>query len=350
MKTLKEYIRESREEIVERFMLGKVRVMSNNNLKREASNYIEQELDNFDEIDSGEKFGVPLELWVDNDNIYKDNGHKPWIYFRNGYDEESDYIPMVISDDPYIPYDFVRNVDDNDLMKTYTFVKKNKLVLISRAKGKISGREFYSSLKRNAICESYDTDYMILEMARLTNADTGIKPKIYVGSTKRSGHANSDRIKVENPYGSKNSEHWLEMFYKNGEIVIPRPEQIKIPMEDIESVKQWLEVNWETIKDYEDHKISQDEMLERLVKIVDGKPQYPSPEFEYYKDGGFGFRIVKNVKDKPGKFNYVNQDNKPISDKWFDVANPFKEKNGKQVAFVVLDGINKQIDTNGTLS
>lgn len=132
-------------------MVGQIRIKSNSQLKLEVSKYIDNELDNFDEIDSGDKYGVQLELWADNDCLYKDNCHKPWVYFRNGYNENADYIPMVITDDPYIPYGFECNVFDKDLLSTYYFVKNNMEILMAHANGEISSREFYVRLKRNAI-------------------------------------------------------------------------------------------------------------------------------------------------------------------------------------------------------
>lgn len=71
------------------------------------NNYNKSEFSNFTFIPSyPDKNPVfaPLDILVDTEGDYKRNNHPLWIYFRNGYSQESEWIPLITEPNKiYIP-------------------------------------------------------------------------------------------------------------------------------------------------------------------------------------------------------------------------------------------------------
>ena len=95
---------------------------------------------------SKDDFGFKVDIMIDGTMEYKANKHEPCIYFRNGTGE-MDFLPMVISNEPYVPYPFVQNITDDELLWTYEFVRKHRLVLLKRANDKIATKELLTMLR-----------------------------------------------------------------------------------------------------------------------------------------------------------------------------------------------------------
>ena len=68
--------------------------------------------------------GLSVDIMVDNDATYEYMEHPVWIYFRNGYDDIcDDWIPMIVSKNPYLPYPNKRvNISNDDFYKVLEFV------------------------------------------------------------------------------------------------------------------------------------------------------------------------------------------------------------------------------------
>ena len=60
-----------------------------------------------------------------------------------------------------------------------------------------------------------------------------------------------------------------------------------------------------------------------------------SLQYEIVRDAKFGYTIVKNDEDL---YNYVNEEGKLLSDKWFDMAGVFQQRKNNEVsAYVEID-------------
>ena len=60
-------------------------------------------------------------------------------------------IPIIVSDAPSIALDkYVMNVSISDLQKVYSWIKKNKDLLVSLSEGEIDDYDFVKSIKKHS--------------------------------------------------------------------------------------------------------------------------------------------------------------------------------------------------------
>lgn len=80
--------------------------------------------------------GIKVDLRIDGFHNYEYSNHLPCLYFRVG-EGEYDFLPMIISDKPYIPYLYENTIDDDKLQWVFAWVKRNKDALLKYANEEI---------------------------------------------------------------------------------------------------------------------------------------------------------------------------------------------------------------------
>ena len=77
--------------------------------------------------------GLPVIIWIDEDYAFERYNHPLWIYFVNGYDEESRLAPIVVCDEPYLPYDTSLKItnEDFEILKTFVRTFRNELQAVA---------------------------------------------------------------------------------------------------------------------------------------------------------------------------------------------------------------------------
>ena len=88
-----------------------------------------------------------VDMRFDNYFTYECSKHEPCVYFRAG-EGEFGFLPMIISDTPYVPYPFDRTISEDDLFWVTRFVSTNRTLLLEYADGKYGYREFMSLVDR----------------------------------------------------------------------------------------------------------------------------------------------------------------------------------------------------------
>ena len=127
--------------------------------------------------------GLSVDIMVDNDATYEYMEHPVWIYFRNGYDDIcDDWIPMIVSKNPYLPYPNKRvNISNDDFYKVLEFVYEYRIVIKALANIKISTRDFIHIIKRQQ--ENLNEDVILGnrhldEMSVLQTKNSGLPLKL----------------------------------------------------------------------------------------------------------------------------------------------------------------------------
>lgn len=287
--------------------------------------------------------GLSVDIMVDNDATYEYMKHPVWIYFRNSYDNNSnEWIPLVVSKQPYLPYPNKRvKISNEDFYKVLEFVYEYRIVLKALANIKISTRDFIHIINRHT--ENLNEGAILgnshlNEMSVLQTKNSGLPLKLWIddgGSWIKSKH--NERLKVENPYGEKNTRKWMSIILSDGEPRIEFPE--KLDSQCKRHIKEVLKF----VKKYKEMilKITRKEAkLEDLIDKIedDVSNNNDTLQYEIVRDAGFGYTIVKNDEDL---YNYVNEDGKLLSDKWFDLAGVFQQRKNNDVSAYV------EIDDNG---
>ncbi len=72
-----------------------------------------------------EKTGLNVEIFLDDGEAYKRNGHPLWVYIQNNYNDITDVIPIEVETLSVIS-DKKVNIDINDYENVLKYIKKNK--------------------------------------------------------------------------------------------------------------------------------------------------------------------------------------------------------------------------------
>lgn len=290
---------------------------------------------------SKDDFGFKVDLMIDGTMEYKANKHEPCIYFRNG-SGDMDFLPMIICSKPYIPYPFVQNITDDELLWTYEFVRQHHLVLLKRANDQIATKDLFKHIDYSQVNESENRN-------KISGLDTGLTRYIWAGPYDKSRHYL--RIKIQTPKSSDKSKEWASISIPDLKIENERGEYDLSSKEEF-AAKRFSMFNKEVLYDFANQRIGYKELVERLIKVdKKGNPDAESiGDIEYVntKDGKFGFTIVENVKENKGKFGVKNKEDILVTKEWFDEIDEFhrttiKDKNGKRkTAYVANAVLNKR--------
>lgn len=188
-----------------------------------------------------EDFGFKVDIMIDGSMEYKWNKHEPCIWFSNG-DGDMDFLPMIICSEPYIPYPFVQNITDDELLWVYEFVRKHHLVLLKRANDKISTKDLFKHIDYSQINENEDKTKI-----KISGYDTGLNRFIWVGPYNKSKHYL--RIKIQTPKSSGVSEEWASISIPDLKIENGRGEYDLSSREEF-AAKRFSMFNKEVLDDF----------------------------------------------------------------------------------------------------
>lgn len=288
---------------------------------------------------SKEQTGLSVDIWIDDFWFFKTFKHKngkPWIFFRNGYLEDSPVIPMSVSNNPQVP-NIKINLFRKDFIAIKLFVREYEYVLNLLCREKFSLRSLYSMLNYARLDESKKTNLLLTEFAVLQKADSGLPLKLWIdegGAYKKSGH--HMRFKIENPKGESNTSNWLPICLPD--IYVKYPDKVKISNKDLSSVLQFAEANKDLLCDVTSQKISFSDFLSKIWTFKNGEMMPPPMDYpQVIRKAGYGYFILQNGYN--GKVTYCLEDEKPITNKWFDKADDIvKDVNGNLWSNVVYEG------------
>ncbi len=284
-----------------------------------------------------EDFGFKVNIMIDGTMEYKNNKHDPCIWFSNG-DGDMDFIPMILCSEPYIPYPFVQNITDDELLWTYEFVRNHYLVLLKHANDKISSKDLFKHIDYSQINESEEKN-------KIGKNTTGLTRYIWVGPYDKSRHYL--RIKIQTPKSNTISKDWASISIPDLKIESGRGEYDLSGKEEY-AIKRFSMFNKEVLDDFANKKIGYKKLAERLIKVdKKGNPDSKSiSDIEYIntKDGKFGFTIVENIKKHKGKLGVKNKEGNLVTKEWFDEIEEFhkrtvKDKNEKQTCAYVANAV-----------
>lgn len=207
-----------------------------------------------------EDFGFKVDIMIDGTKEYKNNKHEPCIWFCNGKGD-MDFLPMVLCSEPYIPYPFVQNITDDELLWVYEFVRKHHLVLLKHANDKISSKDLFKHIDYSQVNENEDKTGN-----KIGTNTTGLTRYIWVGPYDKSRHYL--RIKIQTPKLSGISEEWASLSIPDLKIGSGRGEYDLSGNEEF-ATKRFSMFNNAVLDDFANNRIGYKTLAERLFKVDD---------------------------------------------------------------------------------
>lgn len=203
--------------------------------------------------------GLRVDMRLDGFGNFDYSKHKPCVYFRVG-EGEYDFLPMIISETPYVPYTFEQTIDDKDLLWVYNWVKNNNEALLDFANEKIGTDTFYSLLED----VSYDSFIVNEGKAKIHTDITGLPRTIWIGPYDNTGHYL--RIKIQSPKSSRNSNEWASLSIPDLELE-PNIEQTDIKSKEKTIIDKFVLLNKDTLDDFANDKIDLDKLETSIIKV-----------------------------------------------------------------------------------
>ena len=297
---------------------------------------IREELYNFTCL-SKDLTNLPIDIYIDEDCSYIHNRHPFLIYIHNGYTDDSDYIGMTICSNPQILSNKKIELYHNDIVKLKLFVFKHTKMLKDVCDGKMRTLEFINHLRN--VNES--SIQLILEMSKVLPDKTGIPFTIYIGVMDKEHGVG---VKFPSKLNDTNSKTFAEMAVATCKIYSNNG----YDNDKAKWVRCFIDANKDLLLTLNNDPDAYDIVINNLIQLDnDMNPIKKEPLFRKVDKEYFGLTKVKN---KDGKFNFIDSDGELISQIWFDVANNFtKIKSGIIHAYVIVDDVDGFIDKTSKL-
>ena len=299
-----------------------------------------------------DKIGLPTTVFLDVNASYKHYNHPPCLYVANSYMTYDILIPIGISPNPKIyMMPSKMGIHRGDLFKIMNFISNNYKSLLELANEKIDYRIFHQRLRGLS-----EVRQLLVEMPIINTSITGLPLDIWVD---KGNHQNKcehgAKIKFKSS-SEPNPYKWASITLPD--MIIPKGHKIEVQQQDVNKVMEFVRLNYDNLMKLVNQEIDYEEFIVRMITFDrKGNVIYPNIGNTYmsYKDGIFGFTIIKNDLNK---YNYVNNDtheilltdenSKPI---WLELANTFKKyNNGTIYAYVELNNEGYYLTTSGQLN
>lgn len=326
--------------------------------------YKEDEHDEFVHLHKNLYAILDIDIALDDDMSYIYREHPLWLYFRNGYNNENDWIPLVISEtECYIPLqDMQLNITAYDYAQLCMYGKTFYKFIKRLADKEIDISYYISSVYSlyNLLNES--NQYTPLnEMAVLPSSISGLPRDLYIDDDQtylKGKHG--PRLKYKSPTYEKNKRRWPSVLFSDkinddtdlDDIKVyikDKKQQNDISSEELNHIKYFVKANVQLLLQVANKEISFDYFKTAFTKVdKNGNILYKPNVKDYitYKSAGYGYDMVKRNTD--GRYNYI-KNGKLLSTNWFFTAEPFIKMGNSIHAFVRDDKGYATIDINGNI-
>ena len=308
---------------------GLVKDVVTETLKNIGSQFVNKEFHNFAGL-AKEDTGLSVDIFLDQCESYKEFNHPFWLYFRNSYGNLKNYIPITIQDKKVLFGNKKTNVYQKDIIDVIKFIDTHYNDICAIAEEKMDVYDLYKKLK-NLSESAIQTPTLLTEMSKLSNVMTGLPFDVWIGMNPKNHWVG---VKFPPNNSIRKSSDYAEMSVPDCEVT------------SFEKYEQWradyvealIKANEEALMELGHNPQKYSQVCNSLVKIGSNlKPITQEPEFYPVSDTKFDYTKVRN---KEGKFNFVDKNKKLCNNEWFDIANDFvKNKEGYVRAYTLLNGV-----------
>lgn len=286
---------------------------------------------------------LPVDILIDTDKAYKRHGHPLWLYFKNGTENDYEWIPIVINDHPYMPYHVklkIRRKEYNALLKFITTYRKTLKEIANKEEDIYLLMDLKDYQQTNFLTEgliyydNFNIEYLN-EMSTFTSDMTGLPVDIWIdhtGSYKKSGHFY--RMKFEYPKGNKITKSWPTITIPDKELVGATINEIGNSL--FKKLSTFIDYNKDLLKNIAENNLTRKEIISQIIKLdKNGNPIPKGQEYEIIFNDNYGFVMIKDKTT--GLYNFQDDEGKLLANYWFTTAKPFKlDRKNNLFSFVTI--------------
>lgn len=281
---------------------------------------------------SKERTGLSVNIFLDQSQSYKVYNHPLWVYITNGYSDNADYIPISVDDLKVHCNNKDLKLYQSDLNQVLCFILLYKQEIYDIANENYELLDFIDTLKHKQTSQNLISEErkLLTEMAKVSPAQTGLPFTIWIGTN--------------------NKEHFVGVKFQpnNSETISSKFPEVSVPDCEVVSnrkFEQWrlkyvialIRANSQKLIELGKHPEMYENIINSLTKIDNEcNPIIEQPE--WFKCGESKFGATK-VRNQNGKYNFIDSNEKLLSETWFDVANDFTMNKQHIVrAYTILNG------------
>jgi len=279
--------------------------------------------------------GLKMDIFVDSGAAYLRNHHEPILFVRDGYAGEISFVPVILSNSPYIPESYSFNsINRDDIESVFKFIVANLNGLMELANDDSSITKFTNSIQKvpSMVAET------IVEMGQVKTEETGLPISVWLDEGSNPQHALRIKFFASNEQRQRN--RFSEMSVEQNPQLFNLPKKVEIPSDYIDILKEYVKNNVELLyllwKAYID---LQKDFLPNAVRIGDDK--LPINARQDVVEMGLPMNGYRIVIDKNGKFNLRNSENKAYASMvWYDrIEKIYIPPVKNRLADVIINGI-----------
>ena len=215
---------------------------------------------------SPDKTGVNVDIFVDDGEAYKRDGHKPLLFVRNGYEKTCfEFVPISISSTPHIMTSKIEvRISKNDIRKIYFFIRKNLPLLLRLANMDIDQVAFLKSISpvKSLINEEKG---ILNEMSLLRAADTNLPTDIWVDEGE-TFHGHAPRIKFRASNEQKTTWEFSAITLEQPPSIKNLPRKTSLKNKEIKRIEEFVNNNRELLIQLAYGEIDLEAFKENMVK------------------------------------------------------------------------------------
>lgn len=303
-----------------------VELMTIEEYTKKLNNTRNHELTWYSVLSCIENIGPLCEIAFDSLHRYKKHDAGPTFFIRNGYSEDSEWVPFSVSSPPKPLLEFNQKISTGDYVAVCRLVSHNLDAIMEHADKSTGTCDLFEAFKSGK-------QDLITELTNLPPKKTGLMNGVWLdggGTYKNGGHWM--RIKVLKEKGEGFATYTI-------------PEHKWLHDDGLDSwekhmVEKYVEYNEDDLVKLFKKELTMDDYLNRMVYVnPDGEPVNPQVknEWQLYSDAGFGYQIV--ISTFNGKFNYRDKHGKMILDKPVESCDPIRSIAGGLICHTYDDDV-----------
>ena len=213
-----------------------------------------------------DKTGIDVDIFVDDGEAYKRDGHKPLLFVRNGYDKMNfEFVPISVSQTPYIMNREMKiNIIKGDIRKIFIFIRKNLSLLLRLANMEIDQVDFLKNIQpiSSMIREQKE---ILSEMSLLRSKDTNLPTDIWVDEGE-TFHGHAPRIKFRASNDQSTTWEFSTITLEEEPIIKNLPKKCSLKGKEIRRIQEFVKNNRELLIRLAYNDIDLDDFKKEMIK------------------------------------------------------------------------------------
>lgn len=213
------------------------------------------------------KTGLNVEIFLDDGEAYKRNGHPLWVYMQNDYNNFTNVIPIEVDSVNQVMLGVPKNIGINmgDYQQVLKYINLNKELIKQLADCDIDHLEYIELHKQVPRQNTIQKSVSLNEMATLRPKQSNLPTTLWIDEGSSPQHG--PRIKFQVNSEQKTTREFTSMSISDNPQIFNLPRNIYLSTKDIEKIKKFVVLNSQNLLNLTKGIIDYDDFLRMMIKV-----------------------------------------------------------------------------------